>query len=187
MRFLQYISTLRLVLIFSRASRVDIKKLEKQEAKLKAKIEKRSKRDLYEGSKLLDQARKQVMRYSVAYTNFSLTRLPQQSYEEMFMKASALRSGLRLQLITHRSIHLKLLPLLRTRVKTYTSQIWKSTSPQIVSCEWTIIIRVHVKCLIPSKVRGQTSPSPTAEGTVSLVVTASLISGECSRNLTSVN
>ena len=44
----------------SRASRVDVKKLEKQEAKLKAKIEKRARRDLYEGSKLLEQAKKQV-------------------------------------------------------------------------------------------------------------------------------
>lgn len=43
-----------------RASRVDVKKLEKQEAKLRAKIEKRSRRDLYEGSKLLDQYKKQV-------------------------------------------------------------------------------------------------------------------------------
>jgi len=56
---------------------VDVKKLEKQEAKLRvslscvvkflkityaiqAKIEKRARRDLYEGSKLLDQHRKQV-------------------------------------------------------------------------------------------------------------------------------
>ena len=55
---------------------MDVKKLEKQEAKLKvhftstlrptlidhlqAKIEKRAKRDLYEGSKLLDQQKKQV-------------------------------------------------------------------------------------------------------------------------------
>lgn len=54
--------TLALVVNVFRASRVDIKKLEKQEAKLRAKIEKRSKRDLYEGSKLLDQARKQVIR-----------------------------------------------------------------------------------------------------------------------------
>ncbi|KAF8446446.1 P-loop containing nucleoside triphosphate hydrolase protein [Boletus edulis BED1] len=52
-----------------KASRVDVKKLEKQETKLKAKIEKRARRDLYEGSKLLDQHRKQ------------------QNYEEMFMKA----------------------------------------------------------------------------------------------------
>jgi ATP-binding cassette subfamily F protein 3 len=51
-----------------KASRVDVKKLEKQEAKLRAKIDKRSKRSMYEGSKLLDQAKKQ------------------QSYEEMFMK-----------------------------------------------------------------------------------------------------
>ena len=39
-----------------KASRVDVKKLEKQEAKLRAKIEKRARRpggDLYEGSKLL--------------------------------------------------------------------------------------------------------------------------------------
>ncbi|KAH9921341.1 P-loop containing nucleoside triphosphate hydrolase protein [Fomitopsis serialis] len=55
-----------------KASRVDVKKLEKQEAKLKAKIEKRSKRTLYEGSKLLDQHKKQ------------------QSYEEMFMKINPL-------------------------------------------------------------------------------------------------
>jgi hypothetical protein len=60
--------------IFCRASRVDIKKLEKQEAKLRAKIEKRSKRDLYEGSKLLDQARKQVMRSSATHTNPSLIK-----------------------------------------------------------------------------------------------------------------
>ncbi|TFK40936.1 P-loop containing nucleoside triphosphate hydrolase protein [Crucibulum laeve] len=55
-----------------KASRVDVKKLEKQEAKLKAKIEKRSRRDLYEGSKLLDAHRKQ------------------QTYEEMFMKINPL-------------------------------------------------------------------------------------------------
>lgn len=58
-----------------KASKVDIKKLEKQEAKLKAKIEKRSRRDLYEGSKLLDQQRKQ------------------QTYEEMFMKVNPLESA----------------------------------------------------------------------------------------------
>ncbi|KAI0321921.1 P-loop containing nucleoside triphosphate hydrolase protein [Amylostereum chailletii] len=57
-----------------KASRVDVKKLEKQEAKLKAKIEKRSRKDLYEGSKLLkDQKNKQ-------------------SYEEMFMKINPLES-----------------------------------------------------------------------------------------------
>lgn len=65
------------VMLLCRVSRVDVKKLEKQEAKLKvrkvrerlnndityyfqAKIEKRARRDLYEGSKLLDQHRKQV-------------------------------------------------------------------------------------------------------------------------------
>ncbi|KAF8060946.1 P-loop containing nucleoside triphosphate hydrolase protein [Lyophyllum atratum] len=58
-----------------KASRVDVKKLEKQEAKLKAKIEKRSRRDLYEGSKLLDAHRKQ------------------QTYEEMFMKINPLESS----------------------------------------------------------------------------------------------
>ncbi|KAH9992513.1 P-loop containing nucleoside triphosphate hydrolase protein [Russula compacta] len=57
-----------------KASRVDVKKLEKQEAKLKAKIEKRARRDLYEGSKLLEQTKKQ------------------QSYEEMFMKINPLQS-----------------------------------------------------------------------------------------------
>ncbi|KAF7800315.1 hypothetical protein EIP86_011564, partial [Pleurotus ostreatoroseus] len=55
-----------------KASRVDVKKLEKQEAKLRAKIEKRARRDLYEGSKLLDQYKKQ------------------QTYEEMFMKINPL-------------------------------------------------------------------------------------------------
>ncbi|PAV21751.1 P-loop containing nucleoside triphosphate hydrolase [Pyrrhoderma noxium] len=59
----------------SKASRVDVKKLEKQEAKLRAKIEKRARRDLYEGSKLLDQHRKQ------------------QSYEEMFMKVNSLEAA----------------------------------------------------------------------------------------------
>ncbi|KIJ21334.1 hypothetical protein PAXINDRAFT_5505 [Paxillus involutus ATCC 200175] len=58
-----------------KASRVDVKKLEKQEAKLKAKIEKRSRRDLYEGSKLLDQHRKQ------------------QNYEEMFMKINPIEAA----------------------------------------------------------------------------------------------
>ncbi|TEB39145.1 P-loop containing nucleoside triphosphate hydrolase protein [Coprinellus micaceus] len=57
-----------------KASRVDVKKLEKQEAKLRAKIEKRAKRDLYEGSKLLDQHKKQ------------------QTYEEMFMKINPLEA-----------------------------------------------------------------------------------------------
>ncbi|KAG6333972.1 hypothetical protein ID866_5123 [Astraeus odoratus] len=60
----------------AKASRVDVKKLEKQEAKLRAKIEKRARRDLYEGSKLLDQHRKQASR--------------SQSYEEMFMKINPL-------------------------------------------------------------------------------------------------
>ncbi|CAK5264977.1 unnamed protein product [Mycena citricolor] len=58
-----------------KASKVDVKKLEKQEAKLRAKIEKRSRRDLYEGSKLLDSHRKQ------------------QTYEELFMKINPLESG----------------------------------------------------------------------------------------------
>ena len=54
------------------ASRVDLAKLAKAEAKLKAKIEKRSRRDLYQGSKLIDMQNKQ------------------QSYEEMFMKVNPL-------------------------------------------------------------------------------------------------
>ncbi|KIJ32071.1 hypothetical protein M422DRAFT_185112, partial [Sphaerobolus stellatus SS14] len=57
-----------------KASKVDVKKLEKQEAKLRAKIEKRSKRDLYEGSKLLESQRKQ------------------QSYADMFMKVNSLEA-----------------------------------------------------------------------------------------------
>ncbi|KAL1688038.1 P-loop containing nucleoside triphosphate hydrolase protein [Schizophyllum commune] len=58
-----------------KASRVDVKKLEKQEAKLRAKIEKRARRDLYEGSKLLDSHKKQ------------------QTYEEMFMKINSLEAS----------------------------------------------------------------------------------------------
>ncbi|TFK76654.1 hypothetical protein BDN72DRAFT_953193 [Pluteus cervinus] len=58
-----------------KASRVDVKKLEKQEAKLRAKIDKRARRDLYEGSKLLDAHRKQ------------------QTYEEMFMKINPLEAS----------------------------------------------------------------------------------------------
>lgn len=54
------------------ASRVDLTKLAKAEAKLKAKIEKRSKRDLYQGSKLIEAHAKQ------------------QTYEEMFMKVNPL-------------------------------------------------------------------------------------------------
>ena len=57
------------------ASRVDLGKLAKAEAKLKAKIEKRERgkaRDLYQGSKLIDMQKKQ------------------QSYEEMFMKVNPL-------------------------------------------------------------------------------------------------
>lgn len=54
------------------ASRVDMAKLAKAEAKLHAKIEKRSKRDLYQGSKLLD------------------AHVKQQSYEEMYMKVNPL-------------------------------------------------------------------------------------------------
>ncbi|KAG8695941.1 hypothetical protein FRC09_008837, partial [Ceratobasidium sp. 395] len=57
-----------------KASRVDMKKLEKAEAKIKAKIEKRSRRDLYEGSKLIDMQKKQ------------------QSYEEMFLKVNSLEA-----------------------------------------------------------------------------------------------
>jgi ATP-binding cassette subfamily F protein 3 len=57
-----------------RASRVDVKKLEKQEAKLKAKIEKRARRDLYEGSKLLEQTKKQVR----------LQSLPLLTYQYLF-------------------------------------------------------------------------------------------------------
>lgn len=54
------------------ASRVDLAKLAKAEAKLKAKIEKRSRRDLYQGSKLIDMQKKQ------------------QSYEEVYMKVNPL-------------------------------------------------------------------------------------------------
>lgn len=56
----------------SQASRVDLAKLAKAEAKLQAKLEKRSRRTLYEGSKLMEMQKKQ------------------QSYEEMFMKVNPL-------------------------------------------------------------------------------------------------
>jgi ATP-binding cassette, subfamily F, member 3 len=58
--YLSSFLVLGLTCYVGRASRVDVKKLEKQEAKLKAKIEKRARRDLYEGSKLLEQTKKQV-------------------------------------------------------------------------------------------------------------------------------
>lgn len=54
------------------ASRVDLAKLAKAEAKLKAKIEKKGRRDLYQGSKLIDMQSKQ------------------QTYEEMFMAVNPL-------------------------------------------------------------------------------------------------
>ncbi|WFD34547.1 hypothetical protein MCUN1_001388 [Malassezia cuniculi] len=53
---------------------VDIKRLERQEAKTRAKIAKRAQRDLYESSKLVESAKKQA------------------SYEEMFMKVNPLES-----------------------------------------------------------------------------------------------
>ncbi|KIO23186.1 hypothetical protein M407DRAFT_215302 [Tulasnella calospora MUT 4182] len=56
-------------------TRVDLKKLEKQEAKLKAKIDKRAKRvggELYEGSKLIEATKRQ------------------EPYEELFMKVNPL-------------------------------------------------------------------------------------------------
>ena len=62
-----YLVALQLTGCAGRASRVDVKKLEKQEAKLKAKIEKRARRDLYEGSKLLEQTKKQVRLYSLTF------------------------------------------------------------------------------------------------------------------------
>lgn len=43
---------------------MDVKKLEKQEAKLKAKIEKRARKDLYEGSKLLKEHKNKVRAYT---------------------------------------------------------------------------------------------------------------------------
>lgn len=57
-----------------KASRVDVKKLAKQEAKTKAKIQKRAQRDLYETSKLVENARMQ------------------ESYEEMFLKVNPMES-----------------------------------------------------------------------------------------------
>lgn len=59
-----------------------------------AKIEKRSKRNLYEGSKLLDQHRKQVRELCSwqwhAVKFFPYFRPYQQTYEEMFMKINPL-------------------------------------------------------------------------------------------------
>ena len=67
---------LHLLIISSQQSRVDMGKLAKAEAKLKAKIVKRAQRDLYEGSKLMADMQKK-----------------QQSYEEMFMKVNPLQLG----------------------------------------------------------------------------------------------
>lgn len=60
----------------SRNTQVDIKKLEKAEAKIKAKMDKRANRSLisYEGSKLVDAAK------------------AQKEYEEMYMKVNPLQS-----------------------------------------------------------------------------------------------
>ncbi|SRR6266702_1310236 len=60
-----------------------LEKLEKQEAKPKVKIEKRARRDLYEGSKLLEQTRKQVQLHSSLIDDDMCLN---QSCEEMFMK-----------------------------------------------------------------------------------------------------
>lgn len=57
-----------------KASRVDVSKLAKQEAKTKAKLHKRAQRDLYETSKLVENMRKQ------------------ESYEEMFLRVNPLES-----------------------------------------------------------------------------------------------
>lgn len=53
---------------------VDVKRLERQEVKTRAKIAKRAQRDLYESSKLVESAKKQA------------------SYEDMFMKINPLES-----------------------------------------------------------------------------------------------
>ncbi|WFD26541.1 hypothetical protein MNAN1_001524 [Malassezia nana] len=53
---------------------VDVKKLERQEAKTRAKLAKRAQRDLYESSKLVENARKKI------------------SYEEMYMQVNPLES-----------------------------------------------------------------------------------------------
>ncbi|KAG8747863.1 hypothetical protein FRC10_010482 [Ceratobasidium sp. 414] len=74
-----------------KASRVDMKKLEKAEAKIKAKIEKRSRRDLYEGSKLIDMQKKQVGGFDLfVFQPFNARE--QQSYEEMFLKVNSLEA-----------------------------------------------------------------------------------------------
>ncbi|KAK0524779.1 hypothetical protein OC834_005402 [Tilletia horrida] len=54
---------------------VDLKKLEKQEAKTRAKLAKRAQRDLYESSKLVEQAKNQA------------------SYEELFLKVNPLENA----------------------------------------------------------------------------------------------
>lgn len=55
-------------------STVDVKKLEKQEAKTRAKLAKRAQRDLYESSKLVQQSKQQA------------------SYEELFLKVNPIES-----------------------------------------------------------------------------------------------
>ncbi len=56
-------------------STVDVKKLEKQEAKTRAKLAKRAQRDLYQSSRLVQSAKEQ------------------ESYEEMFLKVNPLESA----------------------------------------------------------------------------------------------
>jgi hypothetical protein len=94
-----------------RASRVDVKKLEKQEAKLKAKIEKRARRDLYEGSKLLEQTKKQVR----------LHTLPFLAYRRRYM----------LQAILRRDVHES---ALYTRFSAGTSQSWDTLDQPFTIC-----------------------------------------------------
>jgi ATP-binding cassette, subfamily F, member 3 len=95
--------------------------LEKQEAKLRAKIEKRSKRSMYEGSKLLDQQKKQ------------------QSYEEMFMKVSQwinpiLRFTLKLPLTFPDRSTPSQAPMPRIKARISTSPLLMSTLLLTVSC-----------------------------------------------------
>ena len=64
-----------------RASRVDVKKLEKQEAKLKAKIEKRSRKDLYKG--FCSNRRRSRFDYTLLHVSLIDDVRFEQSYEEM--------------------------------------------------------------------------------------------------------
>jgi hypothetical protein len=68
-----YLVTMCIICCAEGTSRIDVKKLEKQEAKLKAKIGKCARRNLHKGSKLLEQTKKQVRTRPFSTSRLSTT------------------------------------------------------------------------------------------------------------------